>query len=185
MSRRGRSPFWVPPLVPVPHWGRLCVGPRAFQFVVTTRRSDSCIAFYREPFTRYLGCGFFPNWRLSGVPFLEVREMAEALLAKLLRGAQGTVKCVASHDADFRKRYVSLHELMTACVNEDSSARKTSSLLIFTEDGVWKGCLTERDLDISLWASGPTFSGMLLAMEERLNADQVEWRRKNVRNGKR
>lgn len=106
--------------------------------------------------------------------------MAETLLERLLRGAPGQVSPENANDPAFAKRFPSMFELMTVALLPGGELRKPSSLLLFTEDGVWKGCLTERDLDVSLWCSSDSFQGVLEGIEERLTHSTVEWRKRGA-----
>lgn len=107
--------------------------------------------------------------------------MAESMLERLLRGGKSTSVGARAVDPSMCKKWPSLYELMTVVDMGDGKIRKPSSLLIFSEDGLWKGCLTERDLEISLWASAPGFLGVPDALEERLGQETIEWRRKPPR----
>lgn len=171
--------LWVPPVPGVCHWGRLNVAEKCYQFVCTQTRTKTTFSYYQEPFTRFYQSVLVNALRVDSLPFLEVRTMAESLLEKLLRQAGSSAKPQAAFDKAFAEKFPSIHELMTSVVGVDSAVRKTSSLLVFTEDGVWKGCLTERDLDISLWCSGAGFQPMMAAMEAKLVSDVVEWRKKS------
>lgn len=59
----------------------------------------------------------------------------------------------------------------------DGEVRERSSLVIFVEDSVFKACLSEKNLQATLWATSATFAGLLEALEDRLTADAPDWRR--------
>jgi len=70
----------------------------------------------------------------------------------------------------------SLLEYLTSVLFEDGSERETSTLLVFTEDGRWKVALNDRQEGRSLWVSGSSFFGALLALEEQLCTGEGDWR---------
>ncbi len=104
--------------------------------------------------------------------------MAKSVLSKLLPTKAGGSKAVPSTDKVLVTKCPFLHELMTALVGPDDKPRQPCSVVIFAEDGVWKGCLSEKNLDMNLWASSDSLVGVLEALEHRLNADVIEWRAK-------
>lgn len=81
-------------------------------------------------------------------------------------------------DPAFEKKWPTLASYLTKGAWPDGEVRKRSSLVLFCEDGAFKGCLSERELDLSLWATGKTFTGLLDGLEARLTEDRPEWRAK-------
>jgi hypothetical protein len=81
-------------------------------------------------------------------------------------------------DAWLAKDCPALHEMLTVTDLGDGKVRQVSTLTIFVEDGLWKGCLNERDQGLTLWSSGDSVEGTLHSLEERLMAPKVDWRRK-------
>lgn len=79
-------------------------------------------------------------------------------------------------DEGFRKKYPTLWMFLSAGAWPDGEMRKRSSLSIFSDDGMVKGVLNEKEANVSLWASAPTFTGLLEALEARLTEDRPEWR---------
>jgi len=61
---------------------------------------------------------------------------------------------------------------------EDGQARQRSTLIVFSEEDAFKACLTDKDNDMTLWASSKTLSGLLGALEARLNDPEAEWRKR-------
>lgn len=70
-----------------------------------------------------------------------------------------------------------LAEYLTATAFEDGSERPTATLLLFTEDGVWKCCLNDRANARSAWVSGQTPEECVSALEEAVSTGEVQWRR--------
>lgn len=108
------------------------------------------------------------------------REIGEMLMAlkrvtpdKKLTGAEGA----GFEDPGFAKDYPTLYEHLTSVTWEDGSARITSSMILFAEEGMLKGCLSERNDHLSLWASGSSLKGLLKALEAALNTPMPQWRK--------
>lgn len=77
---------------------------------------------------------------------------------------------------DMRTRSPRLARYMCDLVWGDGSKRTNSSLIVYVEGGQYKACLSDRDDDLSLWATSKTFEGILEVMEARLTEDVVDWR---------
>jgi hypothetical protein len=59
---------------------------------------------------------------------------------------------------------------------EDGSMRETSTLMVFASEGLWKGCLNDRQEGRALWASAETIGGLLEALERCLDHTHPDWR---------
>jgi hypothetical protein len=70
-----------------------------------------------------------------------------------------------------------LWEYLSLASWDDGSARVTSSLLLFVEDGLCKLCLNDRALERTGWASGVTLEAALSAMDASLADGRMEWRK--------
>jgi len=100
------------------------------------------------------------------------------LLKAALEGAKKDGKKAKTLDKDVSQVAPTLHAFLTQGEDDDGKERQVSTLLVFAEEGVWKACLSERDHDLTLWASAETFWGLLEALEGRLTESPVEWRKK-------
>lgn len=69
-----------------------------------------------------------------------------------------------------------LHEHLTGAAFDDGTPRKPSTLFVFTEGGVWKACLGERNDCVNLWAEADTFFELLVRLEGRLADPNASWR---------
>lgn len=70
-------------------------------------------------------------------------------------------------------------EWLTSEQYDDGSARETSTLLIFVEDGCVKLCFNDRGGDRKLWATGRDALAALTALEGMLATGAGEWRAAN------
>jgi hypothetical protein len=59
----------------------------------------------------------------------------------------------------------------------DGDLRERATLIVFVEDGAFKVCLSEKNLNATLWATSATWEGLLEALEDRLTADAPDWRK--------
>jgi hypothetical protein len=70
-----------------------------------------------------------------------------------------------------------LWEYLTAEKWDDGSARQTSTLLFFVEDGRVKVCLNDRAAGRTAWATGTGFLDAMQSLEAALDGERVEWRK--------
>lgn len=135
-----------------------------------------CVKGYSK---RIVGNWFYPPDAWNRLQHHERYSMAlkyiKAALAASSAGGKGSVPV----DAELAKSCPAVAEFMTATTGPDGKARQTSTLTVFTDQDGWKVCLNERDADLSLWAVGTSLLGALAALEERLVAPVVEWRRRS------
>lgn len=80
-------------------------------------------------------------------------------------------------DPDFSERFPALFEYLTATRYPDGSARRASSLSVFSEDASWKACLNERDQDLVLFVTESRFDTLLEALELLLKMEVPPWRK--------
>lgn len=80
-------------------------------------------------------------------------------------------------DAKFLKDFPALLELVSATSWEDGKSRKTSTMLLFVEEGRWKCCLSDREQQLTAFLSAGTHQGLLQAAEKGLQGGTVEWRK--------
>lgn len=80
-------------------------------------------------------------------------------------------------DVEFATLYPTVWMFMVSVTGPDGKSRKPSSLLVFLEGGSVKARLAERTMGLDLWATAPTVSGVLAALESRLQERPVDWRK--------
>lgn len=105
----------------------------------------------------------------------------EAAVSRFIKpGADRRVAGVgsfAARDPDLEEHFPALAEYLTATVVGETSQRRTATLLLFAEDGVFKLALNDRQESLSAWASGPTVREAIEALEASLQAGEASWRR--------
>lgn len=89
--------------------------------------------------------------------------------------AEGVVPAV-SNPGSWGERYPRLAERLTCPVFDDGTVRVTDTLTLFAQDGVWKGCLRDRDARLCLWVAATTPEGVLEVLEEALGDATAVWR---------
>jgi len=112
-------------------------------------------------------------------------EQARRLIAQARGKPDGLEEAIPCQDEAFRSEHPTLAAFLFTPDCSPGKEAITASLSIFYDGGALKAVLNDRGADRSLWAAGLTFSGVLDALEARLNADFVEWRRNRPWKGKR
>lgn len=113
-----------------------------------------------------------------------IREASMSFLKKAAKDDAKALMTVSKEGERFAKTYAALTEYLTAATWEDGTARMPSTLLIFAEDGYYKGCLNDRDASRSLWVAGASIPDVLEALEGHLRAGTGEWRSSGQFKGK-
>lgn len=108
-------------------------------------------------------------------------EEREASVSRFIKPGQerrvaGTGE-FAARDALLEEYFPALAEYLTATVLGEDRQRKTATLLLFCEDGLFKVCLNDRQEALSAWASGETAREAIEALEASLEAGEASWRR--------
>ena len=80
-------------------------------------------------------------------------------------------------DGAWLKNYTMLSEMLTCEKYDDGSKRKTSTITAFVDQGAFKVCLNDRDMEQSLYRSGRSFGEALDALELALiEGKDDDWR---------
>ena len=72
--------------------------------------------------------------------------------------------------------FPTLWEYLSGDTWDDGSARATSTMLAFVEDGMVKLCVNDRALQRKAWMTGRSPEAALAALEAALAAGNIEWR---------
>lgn len=134
------------------------------------------VTFYRSLWGPPVGMGRTSEDYLRDSEGRVMAKSAGELLASVLKRTVEDKSILQSVCPTLREQCETAHALMTERLNHDGKPRQVCTLLIFADEGMWKGCLSERDHGLVLWATGDSVPDMLVNLEERLNADTVDWR---------
>jgi len=84
------------------------------------------------------------------------------------------------NDPDFNQRFPALFEHLTANRYPDGTARRTCSLSLFSEDGLWKACLNDRDQGLVLFVTEGRLDAILEGLELLLQEEFPPWRKSTI-----
>lgn len=112
-----------------------------------------------------------PTW---GISILARRELIMALRKIAPTAGSPTGGGPGVEDA---KSWPTLVEYLTVTAYPDGQPRVPSALVIVADASGWRGCLSDKDNQRSLWKVSPTLEGLLLALEEAAASDDPgQWR---------
>lgn len=77
-------------------------------------------------------------------------------------------------------RFPAIWEYLTEVAWESGAARLTSTLMVFSEDGMVKLCFHDRSCARTAWVSHRSLTGALASLDEQLASGHLEWRRDRV-----
>jgi len=83
---------------------------------------------------------------------------------------------VMFNDHEMKSEYPTLHDYLACEVWEDGKHRKTSTLLLFVDEGSLKLCLNDRALLRQAFISARTLTEALSLLEDGLYSDSIIWR---------
>lgn len=83
----------------------------------------------------------------------------------------------------FVKNFPLLAEHLTHTTYSDGTSRQTSTLLIFTSDGVWKAMLKDRAEKLCCFVTAEDFDSVLMALEDAVSDPATVWRVDNWDSG--
>jgi hypothetical protein len=140
---------------------------------ICDKRGLFCPLCYEGRRGRRFHKGHF-GWRKALIR--EDRRMAQFLQEPAREGAARHISR-AVEVCELSCSFPALWEHLTETAWESGQVRITSTLLIFTEDGMVKLCLHDRASGRSAWVAKSSLTAALKAMEDALEGDSVEWRR--------
>lgn len=91
-------------------------------------------------------------------------------------GSSGRLSKMSTAAGTWLQPFPSLWEFLTCSTWPDGEFRSTGSLLIFSDNGFLKACLTDKNGPRKAFVSGPDPDSLLLAVEEGLELDTLDWR---------
>lgn len=86
--------------------------------------------------------------------------------------------CVAAQMSSIDCEIPALVEFLSLGRWEDGKPRKTGTLLIFAEDGLWKACVADRDGNQVAFVSSDSFKGILDEVNDKILQGELEWRKR-------
>lgn len=116
-----------------------------------------------------------PKCKRADMPFHVITYLRSELMKKRQVKVSGLASAVLT-DKAFTSDYPLIWEHLTATKFDDGTARQTSTLLLFAQDGVLKAMLKDKEAGLCAWVSGATWDGLLTALELALGDDLFEWR---------
>lgn len=163
-------------------------GPRTIFYEVSDHPELIVRATVKKTY-RVLESFLSPNW--TQVHRLIVRRKAKCeafddhylgwkmkfIKASLSRAA-GMADHAPTKDVEFEKKYPAVCEFMTLSRVDSKTTRKTSSISLFYEHGMWKGWFNDKETSQSFCVSSETFLGVLEAIESSLVSDDPGWRKR-------
>lgn len=81
-----------------------------------------------------------------------------------------------SGEAEFPDDLAALGEFLCLREWEKGKVRKPGSVTLFSEDGVLKACISDKETGDIAFVSGHSWVGLLGALEDGLRACSLEWR---------
>jgi len=69
-----------------------------------------------------------------------------------------------------------LHEFLTENQWDDGKARKTGTMMILTQDGVWKAWIHDTDLRVSGWVSAESWESLLETVNRGFGENSISWK---------
>lgn len=119
----------------------------------------------------------FPHWRPPRKKKWRF-DMALSNSFKPVSGADGhLVDIPASTDGEIGKKFPTLAAFLTETQWDGGSPRVPASLMIFTQDGMWKAMLNDRDCGRVAFVSKNEFTALFQALEKGLATDGLDWRK--------
>lgn len=106
-----------------------------------------------------------------------IGESVASFLRRATAVGGGGLAGGAFPDAKFAKQYPALFEYMTVSQWPEGGDRKPCSLTLFAEDGVLKGCVSEKNDGLVLFGTGRTLEALLAALEGLLAGPDTPWRK--------
>lgn len=106
----------------------------------------------------------------------------------LKRPAPQTPEQVAEalvRDGPVVRRFPALLEFLTATTWAPGEARKPGTLTLFTDEGMWKGSLNDKDAERSAFVTADSPEAVLASLERGLQEDSLSWRSWQAFGGKR
>lgn len=77
---------------------------------------------------------------------------------------------------EWGRKYPEIWDFLVATSYDDGGERVPGSLVLFRDGPHVKGCLSDKDAELVAFVSGQSMEALLVAMEEGLAEDSLDWR---------
>lgn len=78
-------------------------------------------------------------------------------------------------DPDFAKEYPAAWEFLSLD-KDDNKPRQTATMTMWVQDGMWKLSFNDRETNLGMFLTAPTFAKLLAVLEAALVCDDPPWR---------
>lgn len=106
----------------------------------------------------------------------------EIFVGEFIRKAKARVQARAEsssvHDPEWQSKWPALFDYMCSNAWDAKTARKTTTLWLFTEFGLVKACVNDRDTNETAFMTHTTLFGLFQSIEDGLADDTLSWRYK-------
>lgn len=97
-------------------------------------------------------------------------------LARRKAAAAAQEAGTAAHGADVAPMWPTLVEFLTLLTWPEGEKRKTGTVMVLAEGGVWKAWVHDRDGARSGWVSAGSLYDLVNVLEDGLKEDTLTWR---------
>lgn len=113
------------------------------------------------------------GWR----PPRRVRKWSGPMKRPSAFSGGGAGKPLPPDPGTWQKSFPTLVQFLSDATWEDGTSRLTGTCLLFAEDGAWKACLRDREVDAVAFVSAKTPGDLLGTVERLLASDACDWRK--------
>lgn len=111
----------------------------------------------------------------NSTPYWEI-EMAKLTIDGLMKNAKSNGKSEEkAFDEAFEGEHPAVHLLMTETAKKGGGVREGATTIIWASDGRFQACLTEREHQLKMFASGFTVAELWACLEERVSSPSADW----------
>jgi len=112
----------------------------------------------------------------STLPYDEWRTAMAGFLQRRQQSLASSPPSPSPEDDRLRQAMPALISHLVDAEYDDGSARLTSSLTVFSDQGVLKAALNDKDTGETLWVSAPGLHTLLATLERHLRDGTGDWR---------
>jgi len=106
----------------------------------------------------------------------EEERMAKLTIEGLMKNAKTNGKTPdKAFDEEFEAECPAIHLLMTETAKKGGGVREGATVILWAADGRFQACLTEREHQLKMFASGDTRAECWACLEERVSSPSPDW----------